>query len=93
MQQILVRVRADYPWQIAQVGGRRFHKDVPTQLHPHELTDEIKNSALLEIETLESETVASETPASATVESVEPANAQTVSAEPARKMKNRRGAK
>lgn len=91
MQQILVRVRADYPWDIAQVGGKRFHKDVPTQLHPHELTDEIKNSALLEIETLESanvENVESETPASATVESVEP-----VTAQPARKMKNRRGAK
>lgn len=84
MQQILVRVRADYPWQIAQVGGRRFHKDVPTQLHAHELTDEIKNSALLEIQTFES--VASENVASENVEGV-------ASVEPTRKIKTRRGAK
>lgn len=90
MQQILVRVRADYPWQIAQVGGRRFHKDTPTQLHPHELTDEIKNSALLEIETVENVATAESVESVATVE---PVNAQPVSAEPTRKIKNRRGAK
>ena len=92
-----MRVRADYPWQIAQVGGRRFHKDAPTQLHPHELTDEIKNSALLEIETLETvnvESVASETVESETVAAVENVESvEPVTAQPTRKMKNRRGAK
>lgn len=86
MNQILVRVRADYPWDIAQVGGRRFFKHEATQLHPHELTDEIKNSPLLDVESVESSEGLSVEP----VESVEPSPLEPANLQPA---KRKRGAK
>lgn len=76
---ILARVRADYDWDLAQVGGVRFHKTNAVQLAPHELTDEIKNSPLLTIE------YAADEPASIETETVEPEAVKTSNAKPSRR--------
>lgn len=84
-----ILVRADYPWDVAQVAGRRFHKRVVTALHANELTDEIKNSPLLDITPGDPETepapVIETAPATETKPIVEP--------EPAKTIKHKRGTK
>lgn len=42
-----VRVREDYPWGTARVGGRMFAKAEATPVPESEMTDEIRNSPLL----------------------------------------------
>ena len=82
-----ILVRADYPWDVAQVAGRRFHKREAVTLHANELTDEIKNSPLLDITPGEPETEPAPVIETAPIIETKP----TVEPEPAKPGKKRGG--
>ena len=48
-QTYLVRVRDNYPWDSAQIGGQRFYKHVPLERAASEVSDEMRSSPILEI--------------------------------------------
>lgn len=72
-----VKVREDYRWSTARVGGMLFSKRAATPVSLAAMTNEIMDSALLDIETItEDVTPASEV--NATTGAVELAEAQHV---------------
>jgi len=50
MNRYNVRLKPNYRFNTAQVGGREFLKVLPTLVHESEMTDEIRNSPLLDVE-------------------------------------------
>lgn len=50
MSQFSVRVKSAFEFNLARVGGMNFSKREPTLINAADLTDEIRNSPLLEVE-------------------------------------------